>query len=90
MVIQINPRWLYTQCYGIERPNILFDRTASWLTERKLLLPGITTLTRLISRVRTRSDSRLWYMLSELPSVEQIELLKSLLKPLQDQRYSEK
>ena len=83
-------RWLYTQCwYGIERPSILFDRTVSWLTERKLLLPGITTLTRLISRVRTRSDSRLWYMLSELPSIEQIELLKSLLKPLQDQRYSE-
>jgi TnpA family transposase len=83
-------RWLYTQCwYSTERPSILFDRAVSWLTERKLLLPGITTLTRLISRVRVRSDSRLWRILSQLPSITQIESLKSLLKTEENQRYSE-
>lgn len=74
-------RWLYAQCwYGVERPSILFDRTVSWLSEKKLLLPGITTLTRLISRVKIRCNSRLWRMLSQLPSEEQAESLKSLLK----------
>lgn len=83
-------RWLYNQCwYGVERPSILFDRTVSWLTDRKVLLPGITTLTRLISRIRDRCNSRLWYILSQLPSEKQIETLESLLKPVKDRRYSE-
>ena len=82
-------RWLYIQCwYAIERPSILFDRTVTWLTERRLLLPGITTLTRLISQVRIRSDVRLWRILFKLPSVEQIKLLNALLNTEKDQRYS--
>ncbi len=83
-------RWLYAQCwYGVERPSILFDRTVSWLSEKKLLLPGITTLTRLISRVKIRCNSRLWRMLSQLPSEEQAESLKSLLKTTKKDGYSE-
>jgi hypothetical protein len=83
-------RWLYTQCwYSIERPSILFDRTVSWLIDRKLLLPGVTTLIRLISRIRIRSSDRLWRMLSQLPSKTQIKSLESLLKIVEDQRYSE-
>jgi len=83
-------RWLYAQCwYGIERPSILFDRTVSWLIDRKLLLPGITTLIRLISRIRIRSSNRLWNILSQLPSEKQIISLNSLLRIVEDQRYSE-
>ncbi len=83
-------RWLYAQCwYGVERPSILFDRTVTWLVDRKLLLPGITTLIRLISRIRIRSSNRLWRILSQLPSKTQIESLESLLKIVEDQRYSE-
>jgi uncharacterized protein DUF4158 len=83
-------RWLYAQCwYGVERPSILFDRTVSWLLERKLLLPGITTLTRLISRIKIRCNSRLWRILSQLPSEEQAASLKSLLQTIKKQEYSE-
>jgi hypothetical protein len=83
-------RWLYAQCwYSVERPSILFDRTVSWLTERKLLLPGITTLTRLISRIKIRCNSRLWRILSQLPSEEQAKSLQSLLKTIKKDGYSE-
>lgn len=83
-------RWLYVQCwYGVERPSILFDRVVSWLTERKFLLPGITTITRLISRIRIRCDIKLWQILSRLPSEEQVMSLTALLKPLKKEGYSE-
>ena len=83
-------RWLYAQCwYGIERPSILFDRTVDWLLDKKILLPSITTLVRLISKIRSRSSNRLWLILSKLPSEKQIESLKALLKIVENQRYSE-
>ena len=58
-------RWLYILCWtGDDRPGLLFDRAVTWLLAHKVLLPGITTLERLIHRVRHRATLRLWNRLT--------------------------
>lgn len=52
----------------------------SWLLQNKILLPGVTTLTRLISEIREKSADRLWSRLSGLASDEQCSLLEELLQ----------
>lgn len=73
-------RLLYTRSWiSNERPSLLFDLATGWLIQHKILLPGATTLTRLISEIRERSTNRLWQRLSLLPTQEQVEKLETLL-----------
>lgn len=71
-----------------ERPSIMFDFSTAWLIEHKILLPGTSTLIRLISEIRERSFHRLWRKISVLPSKEQEQKLEALLKN-QDNRKSD-
>lgn len=49
-------RWLYARAWiDTDRPSVLFDLATSRLVARKILLPAASTLTRLISRVRSRA-----------------------------------
>src|SRR3954469_5674590 len=73
-------RWLYVLCWtGDDRPGLLFDRATTWLRAHKVLLPGITTLERLISRVRYRATLRLWHRLTYALSDEQRQKLVALV-----------
>lgn len=73
-------RWLYSRTWMYsERPSFLFDLATSFLVERKILLPAVSTLTRLVAQVRDRSEKRLWRKMASLPSFEQKEKLETLL-----------
>ncbi len=82
-------RLLYTRSWiSNERPSLLFDLATGWLIQNKILLPGASTLTRLISEVRERAANRLWVRLSSLPSPEQVTKLETLLQVPDEYRTS--
>lgn len=73
-------RWLYGLCWsGTDRPSVLFDRCKIWMLTHKILLPGISVLERLISRVRSRVENRLWSILTKNISTEQRQCLENLM-----------
>lgn len=63
-----------------EGPVRLFERAALWLRERKVLLPGVSTLTRLVSEVRAGSNDRLHSMLVDAAGPTLILELEGLLR----------
>ena len=48
-----------------EGPAALFAQAVSWLRRERVLLPGVSVLTRLVSQVRDAAAARLYVMLSE-------------------------
>ncbi len=73
-------RWLYVRAWlSAERPSLLFDLATAWLVERKVLLPGVTVLARVVAQVRDRVSARLWRVLTAAPDTRQRERLEALL-----------
>ena len=82
-------RWLYQRAtLSAESPSLLFDLATARLVERKILLPGVSGLARLVASVRDRAANRLWKVLSQLPNATQREQLENLLLVGDEQRYS--
>nr|WP_308346785.1 DUF4158 domain-containing protein [Streptomyces sp. ISL-66] len=61
-----------------EGPKALFDAAVGWLRERRVLLPGVTTLARLVAGVREAANQRLWETLYGLLSPGQRAALDEL------------
>ena len=73
-------RWLYARAWhDTDRPSVLFDLTTSRLVDSKILLPAASTLTRLITRVRTRSTERFYRLIISTIPPELKENLSRLL-----------
>lgn len=83
-------RWLYNQAWLTnERPILLFDRATSWLVQRKIILPGVTTLERTVSTVREKASSHMFKQIAKVASPLKTALLDGMLLVSQDQRTSE-
>lgn len=74
-------RWLYSRAWLYsERPSVLFDLATARCIEQKILLPGVSALTKLVAKVRDRASENLWRKLASLPSFHQRKLLHNLLQ----------
>ncbi|MFC4062898.1 DUF4158 domain-containing protein [Planomonospora corallina] len=70
-------------------PKVIFTDGVGWLRERKVLLPGVTTLARLVTKVRDDTTKRLWGMLEGLLTVGQRYVLDQLLEVPPGSRVSD-
>jgi TnpA family transposase len=73
-------RWMYSQFWVCEeRLSVVFDRSTNWLVGRKVLLPGSTTLSALVSKVRERASVHLIKKIGRLLTDDQGNRLEQLL-----------
>ncbi len=70
-------------------PKAIFLDGMAWLRERKVLLPGVTTLARLVAKVRDDTTHRLWGELERLLTTGQRYVLGQLLEVPPGSRISD-
>jgi len=74
-------RWLYTECWiGNDRPGALVLQAADWLVAHNVILPGLSTLERLVGRVRERARGRLFACLANGLTTEQHNRISALFE----------
>lgn len=81
--------WLRARAWvSAESHRVLFARAAEYLIARRILLPGYSTLWRLVGAAREHADARGYRMLAETPTAEQRERLQALLHTPTGRRLS--
>ena len=81
--------WLERRAWNRgDGPRVLFEAAWQWLRERRVLLPGITTLTRLVASIRERATQRLWETLAGLLDSDQEARLDQILEVADGARAS--
>ncbi len=70
-------------------PKAIFLDAIAWMRERKILLPGVSRLARLVARVRDDTTHRLWADLEGLLTPVQRRVLDRLLDVPQGKRVSD-
>ncbi|MFT4718379.1 MAG: TnpA family transposase [Rickettsiales bacterium] len=88
-LFRLNRLLYYKVWLADERPSLLFDLSVSWLLHNKILLPGASTLERIISKIRERIYNRIWELLYQLPSDFHKRKLESLIKISKNKRFSD-
>lgn len=74
-------RWVDARAWTTgDGPKAIFTDAVGWLLERNVLLPGVTTLARLVAQVRDESTQRLWNTLFRRLTAKQREMLERLLE----------
>ncbi|MEO7836436.1 MAG: DUF4158 domain-containing protein, partial [Acidimicrobiales bacterium] len=83
-------RWVEDRAWTTgEGPGSISDAAVLWLRERRVLLPGVTTLARLVARVRDEVLERLWDTLAALLTGRQARQLEVLLEVPEGSRTSD-
>jgi hypothetical protein len=88
-LFRLNRLIYYKVWIGDEKPSILFYISVSWLSHNKILLPGITTLERIVVRIRERIYNIIWNSLYAIPSEFQKRRLKSIILVRKNKRFSD-
>jgi TnpA family transposase len=70
-------------------PKAIFLDALTWMRERKILLPGVSRLARLVARVRDDTTHRLWAELERLLTPGQRRILDGLLEVAPGLRVSD-
>ena len=83
-------RWLDDQAWTTgDGPKALFYAAIAWLRERKVLLPGLTTLVELVATVRQAAEDRLYDTLAAAVTAEQARSLETILEVPEGRRRSQ-
>lgn len=81
--------WLRARAWiSAESHRVLFTRAAEHLTARRILLPGYSTLWRLVGSACEHADARGFAMLADTPTGEQRDRLAGLLQTPAGRRLS--
>ncbi len=82
--------WLWVRAWMTgDGPRAIFADAVGWLRERDVLLPGVTTLVRLVAKARADGDERLWDTLAAIPTLHQARVLDGLLDVADVSRFSD-
>jgi hypothetical protein len=83
-------RWARSRAWNTgQGPKTIFADGVQWLRSNAVLLPGVTTLARLVARVREEATEELYATLASLPSPHQVMSLENLVVVPDRARYSD-
>lgn len=82
--------WVWARAWNTgDGPKTIFSDGVRWLRANAVLLPGVTTLARLVARVRDQATDELYATLAKMPGPHQAARLEGLVVVPEGARYSE-